>query len=45
MIGIELNQRPAEDDIVLDVDNLTVAFPTEDGLVRAVTVWSGPSGA
>jgi oligopeptide/dipeptide ABC transporter ATP-binding protein len=36
MIGIDLNRRPIAEDIVLEVDNLTVSFPTEDGLVKAV---------
>ena len=36
MTSIELNTRPAATDTVLEVDNLSVSFPTEDGLVKAV---------
>jgi oligopeptide/dipeptide ABC transporter ATP-binding protein len=36
MTGIELTTRAVGTDVVLDVENLTVAFPTEDGLVKAV---------
>ena len=36
MTGIELNTRAVDTDVILDVDDLTVAFPTEDGLVKAV---------
>ena len=34
---IELNNKtPGQSDVILDVDNLTVGFSTEDGVVRAV---------
>jgi oligopeptide/dipeptide ABC transporter ATP-binding protein len=36
MTSIELTARPTDTDVVLAVDNLTVGFPTEDGLVKAV---------
>ncbi|MDG6108385.1 ABC transporter ATP-binding protein [Dactylosporangium aurantiacum] len=36
MTSIELNTRPTATDTVLEVDNLSVSFPTEDGLVKAV---------
>jgi oligopeptide/dipeptide ABC transporter ATP-binding protein len=36
MTEIQLTERPVETDVVLSVENLEVAFPTEDGLVRAV---------
>ena len=36
MTEIQLTDRPVETDVVLSVENLEVAFPTEDGLVRAV---------
>src|ERR1044071_2771875 len=37
MTGIQLSPPPAVGtDVVLDVAHLTVAFPTEDGLVKAV---------
>ncbi len=36
-MDISLNQPPAvNDDILLDVSNLTVSFPTDDGVVNAV---------
>jgi peptide/nickel transport system ATP-binding protein len=34
--NITLNKEEVESDVVLDVDHLTVEFPTDDGLVRAV---------
>jgi oligopeptide/dipeptide ABC transporter ATP-binding protein len=33
---IELQPRATDPDVLLDVDNLTVEFPTDDGLVQAV---------
>src|SRR5262245_17841909 len=33
---IELNEQSADTDLLLDIDNLTVGFPTDDGLVKAV---------
>jgi len=36
MTGIELSPRAVGTDVVLAVQDLTVAFPTEDGLVKAV---------
>jgi len=36
MTEIQLTDRPVDTDVVLSVENLEVAFPTEDGLVRAV---------
>jgi oligopeptide/dipeptide ABC transporter ATP-binding protein len=33
---IELNTADTATDVLLDVDNLTVEFPTDDGLVKAV---------
>jgi oligopeptide/dipeptide ABC transporter ATP-binding protein len=36
MTAIDLTGRPVGDDIVLEVEDLTVSFPTEDGLVKAV---------
>jgi oligopeptide/dipeptide ABC transporter ATP-binding protein len=36
MTAIDLSGRPVGDDVVLEVDDLTVSFPTEDGLVKAV---------
>ena len=34
--NISLNKDESASDVVLDVDNLTVEFPTDDGLVKAV---------
>src|SRR5688572_14192283 len=34
--NISLNKDESASGVVLDVDNLTVEFPTEDGLVKAV---------
>jgi peptide/nickel transport system ATP-binding protein len=34
--NIELGNTEPDADVLLDVDNLTVEFPTEDGVVRAV---------
>jgi oligopeptide/dipeptide ABC transporter ATP-binding protein len=34
--SIELGRRDGDSDVVLDVDNLTVEFPTDDGVVQAV---------
>jgi oligopeptide/dipeptide ABC transporter ATP-binding protein len=36
MTEIQLTERPVDTDVVLAVENLEVAFPTEDGLVKAV---------
>jgi oligopeptide/dipeptide ABC transporter ATP-binding protein len=33
---IELGEKASDTDLLLDIDNLTVGFPTEDGLVKAV---------
>ena len=33
---IELSGSAAETDLLLDVSDLTVGFPTDDGLVKAV---------
>src|SRR5215467_6737177 len=33
---IEINEKLGDTDLLLDIDNLTVGFPTEDGLVKAV---------
>jgi oligopeptide/dipeptide ABC transporter ATP-binding protein len=33
---IRLDREPTDPDVLLDVDDLTVGFPTDDGLVRAV---------
>src|SRR5438045_2652649 len=33
---IELGRPVGDPDVVLDVDNLTVEFPTDDGVVQAV---------
>ncbi|HEU0242071.1 MAG TPA: ABC transporter ATP-binding protein [Micromonosporaceae bacterium] len=33
---IELGEKAADTDLLLDINNLTVGFPTEDGLVKAV---------
>ena len=35
-IQVDDNQRPADPDALLVVDNLTVSFPTDDGVVNAV---------
>ena len=34
--NIQLNREHVDTDVVLDVDNLTVEFPTDDGVVQAV---------
>ncbi len=34
--NIELGKQTSDSDVLLDVENLTVAFPTEDGVVQAV---------
>jgi peptide/nickel transport system ATP-binding protein len=34
--NIQLNRDQVDTDLVLDVDNLTVEFPTDDGVVQAV---------
>ncbi len=34
--NIQLNPAETDSDVLLDVDNLTVEFPTEDGVVKAV---------
>ena len=34
--NIQLGRPEVDSDLVLDVDNLTVQFPTEDGMVKAV---------
>jgi oligopeptide/dipeptide ABC transporter ATP-binding protein len=34
--AIQLNRDETASDVVLDVDNLTVEFPTDDGLIKAV---------
>src|SRR5215213_9866195 len=34
--NISLNKDETASDVLLDVDNLTVEFPTDDGLVKAV---------
>jgi oligopeptide/dipeptide ABC transporter ATP-binding protein len=36
MTTIELQPRVTDPNVLLDVDNLTVEFPTDDGLVKAV---------
>jgi len=36
MTEIQLTDRPVDTDVVLSVESLEVAFPTEDGLVKAV---------
>src|SRR5690349_15322330 len=36
MTAISLNNPTVDTDVVLEVDDLNVAFPTEDGLVKAV---------
>jgi peptide/nickel transport system ATP-binding protein len=36
MTDIQLNKEPTDPDVLLRVDNLTVEFPTEDGIVTAV---------
>ena len=36
MTSIDLNTRTTGVDVLMDVDDLTVGFPTEDGLVQAV---------
>jgi oligopeptide/dipeptide ABC transporter ATP-binding protein len=36
MTSIALNTRPTATDVLLDVENLTVGFSTEDGVVKAV---------
>src|SRR5882757_375940 len=33
---IQLGPREVDPDVLLDIDDLTVAFPTEDGVVQAV---------
>jgi oligopeptide/dipeptide ABC transporter ATP-binding protein len=33
---IELNENVTDTDLLLDINNLTVGFPTDDGLVKAV---------
>jgi oligopeptide/dipeptide ABC transporter ATP-binding protein len=33
---IEINEKMGDTDLLLDIDNLTVGFPTDDGLVQAV---------
>jgi len=33
---IQYDRAPAESDVLLEVENLTVEFPTEDGVVKAV---------
>src|SRR5215475_8060892 len=33
---IEINEKVGDTDLLLDIDNLTVGFPTDDGLVQAV---------
>jgi len=35
-VGISLDKPEADTDVVLDVDNLSVDFPTDDGVVKAV---------
>ena len=34
--NIDLTPRPPATDVLLDIDNLNVSFPTEDGLIKAV---------
>src|SRR3989442_15540840 len=34
--NIQLGRPEVDADVVLDVDNLTVEFPTDDGIVKAV---------
>jgi peptide/nickel transport system ATP-binding protein len=34
--NVQYNREPVDTDVVLDVDNLTVEFPTDDGVVQAV---------
>jgi len=36
MTSIDLNSRQTDPDVLLEVEDLTVGFPTDDGLVRAV---------
>ncbi|HET8657930.1 MAG TPA: ABC transporter ATP-binding protein [Micromonosporaceae bacterium] len=36
MTDIQLDPAPTSSDVLLDVENLTVGFPTDDGLVQAV---------
>ncbi|HET8684286.1 MAG TPA: ABC transporter ATP-binding protein [Micromonosporaceae bacterium] len=36
MTDIQLDRVPTASDVLLDVENLTVGFPTDDGLVQAV---------
>ena len=36
MTTISMDRKPVDTDVVLEVDNLSVAFPTEDGVVQAV---------